>query len=245
MGWVSNRTALITGASRGIGRAIALLLAEEGANIAFTYKSASAAADETAAAIRAKGVRALSLQSDAKNFASTQAAVGAVVKEFGVIDVLVNNAGITRDRLLVRMTEEDWDEVIDTNLKGAFNFCRAVTSQMIRQRRGKIVNVASISGVIGIPGQTNYSAAKSGMIGLTKTIAKELASRNIQVNAIAPGLVATDMIQSIDLSQVENFKSVIPMKMMASPEEIAELAVFFASSASDYITGKVLPGMYD
>lgn len=245
MGWVSNRTALITGASRGIGKAIALLLAEEGANIAFTFKSASTAADETAAAIRAKGVRALGLQSDAKDFASAQEVVGAVVKEFGAVDVLVNNAGITRDRLLVRMTEEDWDEVIDTNLKGAFNFCRAVASPMIRQHRGKIVNVASISGVIGIPGQTNYSAAKSGMIGLTKTIAKELAARNIQVNAIAPGLVATDMIRSIDFSQVENFKSVIPMKMMASPEEIAELVLFFASPASDYITGKVLPGMYD
>jgi 3-oxoacyl-[acyl-carrier protein] reductase len=245
MGWVSNRTALITGASRGIGKAIALLLAEEGASIAFTYRSASGAADETAAAIREKGVRAFGVQSDAKDFVSAQEVVGTVVKEFGAIDVLVNNAGITRDRLLVRMTEEDWDEVIDTNLKGAFNFCRAVASQMIRQRRGKIVNVASISGVIGIPGQTNYSAAKSGMIGLTKTIAKELASRNIQVNAVAPGLVATDMIQSIDLSQVANFKSVIPMKMMASPEEIAELVVFFASPASDYITGKVLPGMYD
>ncbi len=245
MGWVSNRTALITGASRGIGKAIALLLAEEGANIVFTFKTASTAADETTEALRAKGVGAIGLQSDAKDFASARDVVDTVVKEFGQIDILVNNAGITRDRLLIRMTEEDWDEVIDTNLKSAFNFCRAVTPRMVRQRRGKIINVASISGVIGNPGQSNYSAAKSGMIGMTKTLAKELASRNIQVNAIAPGLVATDMTGGLDLSQLEKLPTVIPMKLIATPEEIAELIVFLASPASDYITGKVLPGMYD
>ncbi|MBM4159629.1 MAG: 3-oxoacyl-[acyl-carrier-protein] reductase [Ignavibacteria bacterium] len=245
MGWVADKTALITGASRGIGRAIALLLAEEGANIAFTYKSAASSAQETVNAIGSKGVRAFALQADAKDLLSTQAVVDRVSEEFGPIDILVNNAGITRDRLLVRMTERDWDDVIDTNLKSAFNFCKAVSRSMIAKRRGKIVNVASISGVIGNPGQANYAAAKSGMIGLTKTIAKELATRNIQVNAVAPGFVATDMVKQLDLSQMGGFSGLLPMKLVAQPEEIAELVLFFASPASDYITGQVLPGMYD
>jgi len=245
MGWVADKTALITGASRGIGRAIALSLAEEGANIAFTYKSAASSAEETVKAIHSRGVRAFALQADAKDLPSTQAVVDRVIDEFGPIDILVNNAGITRDRLLVRMTEKDWDDVIDTNLKSAFNFCKAVSRSMIAKRRGKIVNVASISGVIGNPGQANYAAAKSGMIGLTKTIAKELATRNIQVNAVAPGFVATDMVKHLDLSQMEGFSGLLPMKLVASPEEIAELVLFFASPASDYITGQVLPGIYD
>jgi 3-oxoacyl-[acyl-carrier protein] reductase len=245
MGWLTDRTALVTGASRGIGRAIALLLAEEGADIAFTYLSASAAADETAKAIKAKGSRAFACQADAKDLESTERVVDAVIKEFGRIDILVNNAGITRDRLLVRMTEQDWDEVIDTNLKSAFNFCKVVSRHMVAQHRGKIVNVASISGVVGNPGQTNYSAAKSGMIGLTKTVAKEYASRNIQVNAIAPGFVATEMIEQVDPSQVGELARLYPIKLMAQPEEIAELVLFFACGASDYITGQVLPGVYD
>ncbi|MEK6755724.1 MAG: 3-oxoacyl-[acyl-carrier-protein] reductase [Bacteroidota bacterium] len=245
MGWLEDRKALITGASRGIGKAIALLLADEGADIAFTYRSASAAADETLKAIQAKGARAIAYQSDAKDLASTEKVVNAVVAEFGRIDILVNNAGITRDRLLVRMTEQDWDEVIDTNLKSAYNFCKAVWRPMVSQRRGKIINVASISGVVGNPGQTNYSAAKSGMIGLTKTLAKELASRNIQVNAVAPGFVATEMVEQLDVSQVSTLSALFPIKLIAQPEEIAELVLFFASPVSDYITGQVLPGMYD
>lgn len=245
MGWLTDRKALVTGASRGIGKAIALLLAEEGADIAFTYMSASAAAEETVKAIQAKGVRARAFQADAKDLRSTEEVVDAVVKEFGRIDILVNNAGITRDRLLVRMTEQDWDEVIDTNLKSAFNFCKVVSRHMVSQRRGKIVNVASISGVVGNPGQTNYSAAKSGMIGLTKTVAKEYASRNIQVNAIAPGFVATEMIEQVDPTQAGELSKLFPIKLMAQPEEIAELVLFFSSSASDYITGQVLPGIYD
>ena len=245
MGWLTDRKALVTGASRGIGKAIALLMAEEGADIAFTYRSDSAAAKESLKAIQAKGVRTKAYQSDAKDLASTERVVNAVVEEFGRVDILVNNAGITRDRLLVRMSEQDWDEVIDTNLKSAYNFCKAVWRPMVSQRRGKIINVASISGVIGNPGQTNYSAAKSGMIGLTKTLAKELATRNIQVNAVAPGFVATEMVEQVDVSQMSALSVLFPIKLIAQPEEIAELVLFFASPASDYITGQVLPGMYD
>jgi 3-oxoacyl-[acyl-carrier protein] reductase len=245
MGWLTDRKALVTGASRGIGKAIALLMAEEGADIAFTYRSDSAAAEESLKAIQAKGVRANAYQSDAKDLASTERVVNAVVEVFGRVDILVNNAGITRDRLLVRMSEQDWDEVIDTNLKSAYNFCKAVWRPMVSQRRGKIINVASISGVIGNPGQTNYSAAKSGMIGLTKTLAKELATRNIQVNAVAPGFVATEMVEQVDVSQMSALSVLFPIKLIAQPEEIAELVLFFASPASDYITGQVLPGMYD
>ena len=245
MGWLTDRKALVTGASRGIGKAIALLMAEEGADIAFTYRSDSAAAEESLKAIQAKGVRANAYQSDAKDLTSTGRVVNAVVEEFGRVDILVNNAGITRDRLLVRMSEQDWDEVIDTNLKSAYNFCKAVWRPMVSQRRGKIINVASISGVIGNPGQTNYSAAKSGMIGLTKTLAKELATRNIQVNAVAPGFVATEMVEQVDVSQMSALSVLFPIKLIAQPEEIAELVLFFASPASDYITGQVLPEMYD
>jgi 3-oxoacyl-[acyl-carrier protein] reductase len=243
MGWLTGRTALVTGASRGIGKAITLMLAEEGADIAFTYKSASSAADEVVEAIRAKGVRAVAHQADAKDPASTEQVVNDVVRELGRIDILVNNAGITRDRLLVRMSEEDWDEVIDTNLKSAFIYCKAVVRHMVSQRRGKIINVASIAGVLGNPGQTNYAAAKSGMIGLTKTVAKEYASRNIQVNAVAPGFVATEMVEKLDASHMGELAGLHPIKLIAQPEEIAELVLFFASPASDYITGQVLPGI--
>ena len=245
MGWLTGRTALVTGASRGIGKAITLLLAEEGADIAFTYKSTSSAADEVVRAIKAKGVRAVAHQADAKDSASAEQVVGDVIRELGRIDILVNNAGITRDRLLVRMSEEDWDEVIDTNLKSAFNYCKAVVRHMVSQRRGKIINVASIAGVVGNPGQTNYAAAKSGMIGLTKTVAKEYASRNIQVNAVAPGFVATEMVDKLDASQMSGLAGLHPIKLIAQPEEIAELVLFFASPASDYMTGQVLPGIYD
>jgi 3-oxoacyl-[acyl-carrier protein] reductase len=245
MGWLTGRTALVTGASRGIGKAITLMLAEEGADIAFTYKSTSSAADDVVEAIKAKGVRAVAHQADARDLASTERVVNDVVQELGRIDILVNNAGITRDRLLVRMSEEDWDEVIDTNLKSAFNYCKVVVRHMVSQRRGKIINVASIAGVVGNPGQTNYAAAKSGMIGLTKTVAKEYASRNIQVNAVAPGFVATEMVENLDPSVMSGLAGLQPIKLVAQPEEIAELVLFFASPASDYITGQVLPGIYD
>jgi len=245
MGSFDGKVALVTGGARGIGKAIVVTLSEAGAAVAFTYKSSVAVADKFVNELRSKGRRVYAYQSDAASFVDSATVVERVLKDCGHLDILVNNAGITRDRLLIRMTEHDWDEVIDTNLKGAFNYCKAVSRFMIAQRRGKIVNVASISGVVGNAGQANYSAAKAGMIGLTKTIAKELGSRNIQVNAVAPGLVATDMAKGVDVSQLDDMASIIPMKLVAQPEEIAELVMFFASPASDYVTGQVLPGQYD
>ena len=237
---LENKNILITGGSRGIGKAIALAFAAEKANVAFTYRSAVASAEEVKKEIETFGVKALALQSDAKDFAAAQAAVDAVIKEFQRIDVLVNNAGITKDGLLMRMAEQDWDDVIDTNLKSAFNFSKAVCRPMMAQRQGVIVNISSISGVIGNAGQVNYSAAKAGMIGLTKTLAKELASRNIQVNAVAPGFVDTDMTEKLSVQQKEALLSVITMKRTAKPEEIAHVVVFLASPAASYMTGQVL-----
>ncbi len=240
MNALQDKIVLVTGGSRGIGKAIVLALASEGAHVAFTYKSASAAAEEVKREIEAKGRRALAIQSDAKDFSAAAAAVDAVVKEFGRIDVLVNNAGITKDGLLMRMSEQDWDDVINTNLKSAFNFSKAVCRQMMGQREGKIINISSISGVMGNAGQANYSAAKAGLLGLTKSLAKELASRNIQVNAIAPGFVDTDMTEKLNPQQKEAITNLIPLKRTAKPEEIASVVVFFASSAASYITGQVL-----
>lgn len=245
MSLLEGKVALVTGGARGIGRAIVEALSQGGARVAFTYKTSVATAEEFVDDLKSRGKIAYAYQSDAASRVEAAKVVEQVVGECGRLDILVNNAGITRDRLLVRMSEQDWDEVIDTNLKSAFNYCKAASRPMIAQRRGKIVNVASISGILGNAGQANYSAAKSGMIGLTKTIAKELATRNIQVNAVAPGLVATDMVKDVDVSQLEGITSIIPMKLVAQPEEIAELVVFFASPVSDYVTGQVLPGQYD
>jgi 3-oxoacyl-[acyl-carrier protein] reductase len=240
MAVLENKVALITGGARGIGRAIALAFASEGAHVAFSDIELGSAAQEVVDLIRAKGVRAIALQSDVRDFASTQSVVDSVIKEFQRIDILVNNAGITRDNLLLRMTEEDWDLVIDTNLKGVFNYCRAVSRHMMSQREGKIINISSIVGVIGNPGQVNYSASKAGVIGLTKTLAKELASRNIQVNAVAPGFVETAMTEKLTPQQREALLNIIPMKRTAQPGEIASVVVFLASPAARYITGQVL-----
>lgn len=240
MGVLQDKVALITGASRGIGKAIAIAFAAEGADVAFTYRSSAAGAEATTKEIESKGRKALALQSDAKSFADAGRVVDEVVKHFQRLDILVNNAGITRDTLLMRMSEEDWDEVLDTNLKGAFNFSKAVCRQMMSQRSGRIINISSIAGVIGNPGQANYASAKAGMIGLTKTLAKELASRNILVNAIAPGFVDTDMTEKLTQQQKETLLNLIPIKRTAKPEEIASVAVFLASPASSYITGQVI-----
>ena len=240
MGQLQNKIALVTGGSRGIGKSIALALAQEGASVAFTYRSASAAAEEVVRAIEAVGVKGAAYQSDAKKLDEATGVVDRVVKEFGRLDILVNNAGITRDTLLMRMSEEDWDEVLATNLKGAFNFSKAVCRQMMGQREGKIINISSIAGVIGNAGQANYASAKAGMIGLTKTLAKELASRNIHVNAIAPGFVDTEMTEKLTPAQKEAILTVVPMKRTAKPEEIASAVVFLASPAASYITGQVL-----
>jgi 3-oxoacyl-[acyl-carrier protein] reductase len=240
MAVLENKVALITGGARGIGRAIALAFASEGAHVAFSDIELGSAAQEVVDLIRAKGVKAIALQSDVRDFALTQSVVDSVIKEFQRIDILVNNAGITRDNLLLRMTEEDWDLVIDTNLKGVFNYCRAVSRHMMSQREGKIINISSIVGVIGNPGQVNYSASKAGVIGLTKTLAKELASRNIQVNAVAPGFVETAMTEKLTPQQREALLNIIPMKRTAQPGEIASVVVFLASPAARYITGQVL-----
>ncbi|MBF8294368.1 MAG: 3-oxoacyl-[acyl-carrier-protein] reductase [Bacteroidetes bacterium] len=240
MNLLENKVALITGGARGIGRAMSLAFASEGANVAFSDIQLGREADETKELIQAKGVRALALQSDVRDFTATQSVVDVVIKEFQRIDILVNNAGIARDNLLMRMTEEEWDLVLGTNLKGTFNYCRAVAKQMIGQRQGKIINISSVVGLIGNPGQVNYSASKAGMIGLTKTLAKELASRNIQVNAVAPGFVETSMTEKLTPQQREALLTMIPMKRTAQPDEIAGVVVFLASPAARYITGQVL-----
>ena len=237
---LENKIALVTGGARGIGRAISLALASEGAHVAFSDLQIGDEGNKTKELIQAKGVRALALQADVRNFASAQVAVDDIVKEFQRVDILVNNAGITRDNLIMRMTEEEWYLVLDTNLKGTFNYCRAVSKYMISQRQGKIINISSVVGLIGNPGQVNYSASKAGIIGLTKTLAKELASRNIQVNSIAPGFVETSMTEKLTPQQREALLTMIPMKRTAQPEEIAGVVVFFASPAARYITGQVL-----
>jgi 3-oxoacyl-[acyl-carrier protein] reductase len=237
---LQDKIALITGGSRGIGRSIALALANEGAHIVFTYKSAAQAAEAVRNEIESRGRKALAIQSDARDINGAQRVVEQVLKELQRIDILVNNAGITKDTLLMRMSEEDWDDVLDTNLKSAFNFCKAVSRPMMSQREGRIINISSISGVIGNAGQVNYASAKAGMIGMTKSLAKELASRNIQVNAVAPGFVDTDMTEKLTPQQREALMNIIPMKRTAKPEEIANVVVFLASPSASYMTGQVL-----
>jgi 3-oxoacyl-[acyl-carrier protein] reductase len=240
MGVLENKVALVTGGARGIGREIVLKLASEGAHIAFTDIRLEGATEEVVNLIRERGLKATAIQSDVRNLSEAQNTVDAVIQEYQRIDILVNNAGITRDNLIMRMSEEDWDSVIAVNLKGTFNFCKAASRHMLGQREGKIVNIASIVGVMGNAGQVNYSASKAGVIGLTKTLAKEFASRNIQVNAIAPGFIDTDMTQKLNPQQREALMNAIPMKRIAKPEEIANVVLFLVSPAASYITGQVL-----
>ena len=240
MATLNNTVALVTGGSRGIGKAVVLALADAGADVAFTYKSSTSAAEQLVEELKRKGRRAAAYQSDAKVFDEASRVVDLVMKEFGKIDILVNNAGITRDTLLMRMTEEDWDEVLDTNLKSAFGFSKAASRPMMSQRTGSIINISSIAGIVGNAGQTNYAAAKAGLIGMTKTLAKELSSRNIRVNAVAPGFVETDMTQKLTAQQREALLGMVPMKRTAQPEEIAGVVVFLASQEAAYITGQVV-----
>jgi 3-oxoacyl-[acyl-carrier protein] reductase len=237
---LKDKIALVSGGSRGLGRSIVLAFADAGAHVAFTYKSAAEAAEKVKSEIESKGRKALAIQSDAKDINGAMQVVDQVIKEFRRIDILVNNAGITKDTLLMRMSEQDWDDVLDTNLKSAFNFSKAVCRHMMGQREGKIINISSISGVMGNAGQVNYSSAKAGMIGMTKSLAKEFASRNIQVNAVAPGFVDTDMTDKLTPQQREALLNIIPMKRTAKPEEIASVVLFLATPASSYMTGQVL-----
>jgi len=232
-----TKTAIVTGGSRGIGRGIALKQASEGVNVAVIYAGNQAAAEETVAKAKAYGINAIAIQCDVADFSAVRAAVVTVAKELGPIDILVNNAGITRDGLVFNMTEEQFDAVVDTSLKGAFNFIRHCYAGFVKRRSGKIINIASIAGTMGNAGQANYAAAKAGMIGLTKSVAKELAGRGICCNAIAPGFIETDMTAGLaDLPLAE----AVPMKRMGTVEEVANLAAFLASDAANYITGETI-----
>ena len=237
---LDGRVALITGGSRGIGRAIALRLAEAGANIAILYAGNEAATSETCAAIEALGVKAFSAKCDVSNSADVTAAVKSVHDSLGKVDILVNNAGITRDGISLRMKEEDFRRVIDVNLTGAFLTTQAVMSDFIRRRSGRVINIASVAGQMGNAGQANYSSAKAGMIGLTKTLARELAGRGVTVNAVAPGFVRTEMTAAMSEDALRQGVSTVPMGRMAEPEEIAEAVCFLAGDRAAYITGTVL-----
>ena len=237
---LEGKTAIITGASRGIGKSIAKKFAEHGANIAFSDVFPTETTDVVAAEIAALGVKAKAYQSDASDFKASEDFVEAVVKDFGKVDILVNNAGITRDQLLLRMTEEQWDLVMKVNLKSVFNLTKAAQRHMIKARSGSIINMASVVGIKGSAGQSNYSASKAGIIGFTKSIALELGSRNVRCNAIAPGFIETEMTAALDPKVVEQWKQQIPLKRAGTPDDVANLAVFFASEMSGYITGQVL-----
>ncbi|MGZ0040725.1 3-oxoacyl-[acyl-carrier-protein] reductase [Paenibacillus polymyxa] len=244
---LSGKTALVTGASRGIGRSIALALAEAGANVAVNYAGSEAAATEVAELIRAKGVEAITVQANVGRAEEADQLIKDVIEAWGKIDILVNNAGITRDNLIMRMKEEEFDQVIETNLKGVFNCLKAATRPMMKQRSGRIINISSVVGVLGNAGQANYVAAKAGVIGLTKSSARELASRGITVNCVAPGFIDTEMTQVLADDLRDNMLSGIPLARLGRPEEIADVVLFLASDASSYMTGQTLHvdgGMY-
>lgn len=235
---LKGKTAIVTGGSRGIGAAICKRFAEQGANIALLYAGNTQKAEETKAALQEMGVKAEAYQCNVADAEQVAAVCKQIIKDFGGADILVNNAGITKDKLVPMMKVPDFDSVVDTNLKGAFYMIKQLYPVFMKQKSGKIINISSVSGLMGNPGQTNYSASKAGLIGLTKSVAKELASRNVNCNAIAPGFVATDMTEN--LSENNALVDYIPMKRFAQPEDIANLALFLASDQSDYITGEVI-----
>ncbi len=239
-GLLAGKTVLITGASRGIGRGIALKSAEQGADVAFTYRSSVEKAKILENELKSMGIKAKAYQSDAADFVQAQKTVEQVLVDFGKIDVLINNAGITKDTLLLRMSEEDFDRVINTNLKSVFNMTKAVIRSMMKQRKGSIINIGSVVGISGNAGQANYAASKAGIIGFSKSVAQELGSRNIRCNVVAPGFIETEMTAALDEKVLEDWKNRIPLRRTGKPEDVAGACVFLASDMSDYITGQVL-----
>ena len=235
---LQEKIAVVTGGSRGIGRAICMKLAQEGASVAFLYASNTESAQQTLAELKALNVKAACYRCDVSDFAAVSAVFGEIVKDFGTVDILVNNAGITCDKLMLAMKENDFDRVVNVNLKGAFNTIKQVYPIFARKRAGKIINITSVAGITGNAGQTNYASAKAGLIGLTKSVARELAGRGICCNAVAPGFIETDMTDNTPLNQ--QMLAAVPLARMGKPEEVAELVAFLASSKSDYITGSVL-----
>lgn len=237
---LEGKNAIITGASRGIGKGIAQIFAQHGANIAFTYSASAEAALELEKELTAIGVKAKGYKSDASSFSESQQLADDVLAAFGSIDILVNNAGITKDNLLMRMSEEDFDKVIEVNLKSVFNMTKAVQRAMLKQRKGSIINMSSVVGVKGNAGQTNYAASKAGIIGFSKSVALELGSRNIRSNVIAPGFIETEMTAKLDENTVKAWREAIPLKRGGTPEDIANACVFLASDMSAYVTGQTL-----
>lgn len=237
---LENKVALITGATRGIGRGIALKFAENGCNVAFTYVSSESKAIELENELIKFGVKAKGFKADAADFSMAEKVVDEIIKEWGNIDILVNNAGITRDGLLLRMTEQQFDEVIRANLKSVFNYTKAVQKIMLKNRKGSIINISSVVGVKGNAGQANYAASKAGIIGFTKSVALELGSRNIRCNAIAPGFIETEMTHALDEKTIQQWRESIPLKRGGTPEDIANACLFLASEMSSYITGQCI-----
>lgn len=237
---LKDKVAIVTGGTRGIGRAIALKLADKGANIVINYRNSDKEAEELKAILEGKGVEVLTVKCDISNFEDSKNLMNKCKEVFGKIDILVNNAGITKDTLIMRMKEEDFDNVIDVNLKGTFNCAKHASAIMLKQRFGKIINMTSVVGIAGNAGQVNYAASKAGVIGLTKSLAKELGSRGITVNAVAPGFINTDMTASLSEKVKEEASKNIPLKRLGDPEDVANLVGFLASDAANYITGQVI-----
>ncbi len=237
---LQNKVALITGATRGIGKGIALTFAKNGANVAFTYVSSEEKAKALELELQGFGIKAKGYKSDAGDFKAADELVTSVVNDFGTIDILVNNAGITRDTLLMRMSEQQWDEVINANLKSVFNLVKAVQRPMLKAKKGSIINMSSVVGVKGNAGQSNYAASKAGIIGFTKSIALELGSRNIRSNAIAPGFIETEMTGALDEKVIQQWRDAIPLKRGGSVDDVANLTLFLASDLSTYITGQCI-----